>query len=123
MGRSRGTPSAAPTSSASASGSPTVSCGAIKQAADELQSTLVKWKAGDATRNEVSAAVQALAQAVASQAGAASQQASAGLSALSSTVRKLVDTVTKSGATDGQIEAAAAAVASAASAISIPCQS
>lgn len=123
------TPSAPPAaSSASASGSgsgsgSTVSCGAVKAAADELDSTIDKWKAGDATRNEVSAAVQNLGQAVASQARAAGQQASAPVSSLSSAVTALVDTVTKSGVTDGQIEVAAWAVVAAASTISIPCQS
>ena len=98
------------------------SCGQVKKAANELGSTVDKWQAGNATRNEVVASANKLMSAVGGKVGAATGQVGQDFEALGKAIRGLVHTVTSPGVTQQQIKEAAAKVGSAADALGTTCK-
>jgi hypothetical protein len=115
-------------SDSTSSGSPSpgsaagASCGQVKKAANELGSTVDKWQAGNATRNQVVASADKLMNAVGGKVGAATGQVGKDFAALGKAIRDLVHTATSPGVTQQQIKQAAAKVSAAADALGTTCK-
>lgn len=98
------------------------SCGQVKRAAHDFETTVKQWQAGNATRNDLVSSANGLLQAVGSKADAATGQAGKEFSALGSALRGFVTTLATPGVSQQDIKQAASKVSSAAAALGTTCR-